>query len=301
VIGFPVRNFEATVTVGPSHVTSVDAGGEPIRLSGSGWPSDADGLERLVLAAFRRFSTDVCDLSSASRKPGTPPVGLALQGSTTIPRQVGLAGSSGIIIATLRALSRYSGVSITPFDMAEMALAIEVDDLGIAAGPLDRVIQSYESFMLLELRPPRTPGHYRPLDLSLLPPTLIAWTGTAGRPSDVTHSDLRERWERGDADVLAVVEELRSLVDRGLGFLEAGDRRAFADAVDRNFELRVSVTDVTEADAEMVQIARTVGAAAKLCGSGGAVVAVPRPGVDLQALEARYEEAGYHTVRPRIG
>jgi hypothetical protein len=56
--------------------------------------------------------------------------------------------------------------------MAEMALVTEVEDLGIAAGPMDRVIQSYEHVMLLELAGTRTEASYEVLDPGLLPPVL---------------------------------------------------------------------------------------------------------------------------------
>ena len=51
--------------------------------------------------------------------------------ATTIPRSVGLGGSSAIVIATLRALCELHRVTLTRDTMAALALSIEVDDLGI--------------------------------------------------------------------------------------------------------------------------------------------------------------------------
>jgi glucuronokinase len=302
VIGIPMRNFAAEVVASPSPTFVVSAGGVRCELPTledaleGPFPDVADGLERLVLAAARRFARARPMAIDHEARGG----GLTLQCSTTVPRQVGLAGSSAAIIATFRSLMALYGVSIDPFDLAEMALATEVDDLGIAAGPMDRVIQSYERAMLLELAGPRTPDCYRMIDETLVPPVLVVWTPRTGRPSGVTHSDLRRRWESGDPAVLAAMRELRHVVDGGLAALEAGDIDRFADAVDRNYRLRLSVTDVTPDDAAMVGFARTRGAAAKLCGSGGAVVVAPRSGVSLDALEQEFLESGFRACRPEI-
>ena len=66
--------------------------------------------------------------------------------STTIPRSVGLAGSSAIVIAALRA----AGVDLEPPEVAELALAIERDDLGIAAGLQDRAVQAFDQPVLVD-------------------------------------------------------------------------------------------------------------------------------------------------------
>ena len=181
-----------------------------------------------------------------------------------------------------------------------MALATEVTDVGIAAGPMDRVIQAYEQTMVMDLVSPRSEANYHTLDASLTPPVLIAWVPTVGQPSGVTHSALRHRWEGGDEDVVETMKELRTVVDRGVAALEAGDEEAFAELVDHNFELRCRVTSVSEPDREMVSLARRLGGAAKLCGSGGAVLVVRRSGVDLADIERGFGQAGFRSCRPRV-
>src|SRR5437879_7655693 len=69
---------------------------------------------------------------------------------TTIPRQLGLAGSSAIIVATLRCLMDFYQVPI-PLDVQpSLALAVETKELGIAAGLQDRVIQAYEGLVYMD-------------------------------------------------------------------------------------------------------------------------------------------------------
>ena len=49
-----------------------------------------------------------------------------------------------------------------------------------------------------------------------------------------------------------------------------------------------------------MRIARGAGAAAKLAGSGGAVVGVPREAATLPTLEAAYHAAGFAFLRPTL-
>ncbi len=69
---------------------------------------------------------------------------------TEIPREVGLGGSSAIVIATLRALCALARSRLDPAATAAIALAVETEDLGIAAGPQDRLIQAHEGLLYLD-------------------------------------------------------------------------------------------------------------------------------------------------------
>src|SRR5439155_3838076 len=92
-------------------------------------PADRfDVGEPLLAAAFRRFARGV----------GADPPPVSMRFTTTIPRQVGLGGSSAIVVAGLRALCAGFGTELTPGDLAMAALEAETEELGIAAGPQDR-------------------------------------------------------------------------------------------------------------------------------------------------------------------
>src|SRR5207248_8262986 len=68
-----------------------------------------------------------------------------------IPRQVGLAGSSAIIVATLRCLMDFYEVPIPLEVQPSLALSVETEELGITAGLQDRVVQVYEGLDYLDL------------------------------------------------------------------------------------------------------------------------------------------------------
>ncbi len=103
-----------------------------------------DPPSQLVCATVQRFA----------RAAGAPSAqAAAVTWSTTIPRRVGLGGSSAIVIAVLRALCARHGTALDRSALAELALAVEVEELGIAAGLQDRVAQSYGGLMFMDFDP----------------------------------------------------------------------------------------------------------------------------------------------------
>ncbi|GIS60015.1 MAG: hypothetical protein CM1200mP2_22400 [Planctomycetaceae bacterium] len=91
----------------------------------------------------------------------------AIRYTSNIPRQVGLAGSSAIIVATLRALMEFYGIEIPREVQPSLVLSVETGELGITAGLQDRVIQVYGGVVMMDFSRERTRcvqgyecGHY---------------------------------------------------------------------------------------------------------------------------------------------
>ena len=252
----------------------------------------------LLEAALRSFLKAFPEI--ARRGPDHASFHFSVRFETDIPRQVGLAGSSAIVISVLRALSRWFSIDLEPGTLAELALSAEARELGIAAGPMDRIVQAREATVLMDLAEPGDCSSYQLLDASCLPELFLVWDPRGGQSSGVAHGELKRRWESGDPEVIQAIEDFRDLVDEGLGFLESGDSDCFRQAMDRNFDLRARIFQVSERDREMVALAREHGAGAKLCGSGGAVLGSPRTASDFDRLGQRYREMGYNFLRPRI-
>jgi glucuronokinase len=236
--------------------------------------------------------------AALGRLPEAPHNRVALRASSDIPRQVGLAGSSAIVVAALQALARFFGIDLQPADVAERALAAERDDLGFTAGPMDRVVQAYGGLVWMDFRPPRSARRYQRLDASLLPPLFVAWNPEPGEASGVAHDDVRVRWERGDAEVRQVMAELPAVAERGVAALESGDREGFMECMDRNFDLRARIWPLRERDVELVRVGRARGAAVKYCGSGGAVVGAFREEGRRAEIEKAYDQAGFLCAAP---
>src|SRR5206468_10257783 len=117
---------------------------------------------------------------------------------SNIPRQVGLAGSSAIIVATLRCLMDFYDVRI-PLDVQPwLALAVETDELGLSAGLQDRVIQVYEGVVYMDFAKERmgqlnglSCGVYERLDPCWLPPLYVAFKREVGKAIQHFHVDVR--------------------------------------------------------------------------------------------------------------
>ena len=82
-------------------------------------------------------------------------------------------------MATLRCLMEFYGVEIPLEAQPTFVLAVEQEELGIAAGLQDRVIQVYEGLVYMDFDKSRardvdgfTCYDYEPLDPALLPPHL---------------------------------------------------------------------------------------------------------------------------------
>jgi len=231
----------------------------------------------------------------AARSGKTVAAGCLL-GDSNIPRQVGLAGSSALVIAALRVLARINGVKWSASQLAECAWAVENDRLGIVSGPMDRLIQAHQGLLAMDF----ADHSEESLSPSLLPEMRILVDSQTGQVSGDVHAPIRGRFEQGDSEICDVVTQYRPLVDRGLAALLEGDLEVLADCVDKNFDLRASLYPIAPRDLKMVSGVRACGAAAKFCGSGGAVLAVARAGVDFSGLAATARESGWDMVVPQV-
>jgi glucuronokinase len=225
----------------------------------------------LVEAAVRRFGR-----------------GGAVRWTTTIPIEVGLGGSSALVIATLRALCELHEVALAPDRLAALALAIEVDDLGIAAGPQDRLAQAFGGVTFMDFAGNRTER----LDVRLLPPLAIAYREDAGAASGGVHAGLRERFDRGEAGLAAAMRELARLARSARDALVGGDQETFGACVAASYDARARLVELDPRCAAMIATAREAGACANYAGSGGAIVAACRDLAHREAVIAALRATG---------
>ncbi|XP_014826932.1 PREDICTED: glucuronokinase 1-like [Poecilia mexicana] len=224
-----------------------------------------------------------------------------LKYDTNIPRQVGLAGSSAIVSATLKCLMEF--YNITDDDLpkpirANFILSVETDELFITAGLQDRVVQVYEGLVYMDfskkLMDEQGYGNYASMDMSDLP---RFWLAYLSDPSDSgrIHSNIRQRWLSGEPVVVEAMKTFAELTDQARSAIKERDWTRLAQLMDQNFELRRSIyTDdcLGPGNLRMVQLARQFGSAVKLPGSGGAVVGLCLDQVRLVEMRQAFQEAG---------
>jgi len=228
----------------------------------------------------------------------------SLRYTSDIPGQVGLAGSSAIVTACLRALMQFYAVDIPRPLQASLILSIENDELGIPAGLQDRVAQVYQGVVFMDfsraLMERQGHGNYESLDPGLLPPLYIAYRETLAEGTEVFHNDIRARWNRGES---AVVEAMRFWADLAQDFRDAltsGDHAALGPLIDANFDRRRSIYRISPGNIEMIETARAHGASAHFCGSGGAIAGILPDPDHLDRLTAALAPQGVRVLRPTL-
>ncbi|XP_072557162.1 glucuronokinase with putative uridyl pyrophosphorylase isoform X2 [Paramormyrops kingsleyae] len=251
---------------------------------------------RLLQATCKKFYQFCSEKGIALSKKN-----FTLKYDTNIPRQVGLAGSSAIVSATLKCLMKF--YNITDHDMpravqASFILNVETEELFITAGLQDRVVQVYEGLVYMDfskdLMDEKGYGEYIPMDMTDLPQFWLAYLCD---PSDSgrIHSNVRQRWLNGDTAVVQAMNSFAELTDQARSAFKCKDWSRLAQLMDQNFELRRSVyTDESlgPGNLKMVQIAIQFGSAVKLPGSGGAVVGLCLDSDRLMAMKQAFQEAG---------
>lgn len=255
---------------------------------------------RLIKAAIKRFAD-----YAAAQGIALPPRNFTVEYDSDIPVRVGLAGSSAIITATLRALIQFYEIDVPKPILPNLILSAELDELGIAAGLQDRVVQVYEGVVFMDFDRERMArdghGHYEHLDPALMPPVFVAYHDTLAEGTEVTHSDLRARYNRGELPVLDGIRHWATLAQQARDLIVAGRGREIGPLIDENYDLRARLLKISDGNRRLVQTGRSHGAAVNFAGSGGAVIGVYDGDPDrLDALRAAYERVGATLVVPDI-
>ncbi len=227
-----------------------------------------------------------------------------LRYATDIPQRLGLAGSSAIITAGMKALMKFYEVKIPPHILANLLLSVEIKELGIGAGLQDRVAQAYEHPVFMDFEKgfmdKNGYGQYSLLDAKKLPKFYIAYQRSVSEGSEVTHNNLRARFEMGDEKVVNAMNEWASLSTRMKDAIENGDLDDIPELMNRNYDLRHEVMSIKHEYAQMVNIARSAGASAKFTGSGGALIGTYLNETMYQVLKIRFKKFGIEIIKPKI-
>jgi glucuronokinase len=263
VLAVPVPDLLATVASSESHAFGIRS-------------TDPD-LRRLLAATAEVYAEAV-----------GPVPDVTISASTTIPRSVGLAGSSALVIATLRSLGGWTERRWDRVELAELALSVERDRLGIVAGLQDRLVQAVAHPVLMRFAPVTFEAIEIPQDFALW----VAWHEDAAAPSDTVHRSLRRRYGAGDPVVVDAMTDLAVQAKRAHRALVDGDAGLLGEAMNTTFDLRAAVVEIAPLQQRLVDIGRRTGAAVNSAGSGGSIVGLARDAAHVDVLRAAYAEIG---------
>ncbi|MEM7014280.1 MAG: GHMP kinase [Verrucomicrobiota bacterium] len=305
-IAFIVRNFEAEVILYETPELKI----QPAPRDESVFDSIDDlasnvrkfgyyGGIRLLKATVKRFY-DYCQENRIhlDRRNFT------LRYSSNIPPQVGMAGSSAIITACLRALMTFYNVTIPKPIRPSLVLSVENDELRIPAGLQDRVIQTYEGLVYMDFDKDHMErnGHgiYEEIDPRFLPPIYIAYTTKLSEGTEVFHNDIRGRFNRGDKEVIDAMEYWADLARQARDLLKEKKGDQIGPLLDANFDRRRALYELSPGNINMVETARAAGATAKFTGSGGAIVGTYPDESVFQKLVDTLTPLGMEVLKPII-
>jgi glucuronokinase len=305
-ISISIRNFGASISLYESpelNIEEMDVDQNTFRnvyhLIDSVKITGYYGGTRLIKAAVKKF-VEYCESNNIRLYNRN----FTIRYRSSIPRQVGLAGSSAIVTATMKALMQFYEVEIPKHILPTIILKAETEELGINAGLQDRVIQVYEGCVFMDFEKEHFQkngfGKYEPIDSSLLPKLYLAYKIELGKVSGTVLSNIREKYEKGDPLVIDTLAELADLAREGKEVILKKDYNTLNKLMNKNFDLRCKIMNISDSNKELVMTARKCGASAKFSGSGGAIIGMYEDDEMLRRLIINLQKINARVIKPII-
>lgn len=305
-ISITVRNFGAIVSMyeSPELIIEPQAADshrfrnvyhliESINLSGY------YGGDRLIKAAIKKFY-EYCDKNNIRLVNRN----FTIRYQSSIPRQVGLAGSSAIVTATMKALMKFYEIDIPVQILPSVILAAETEELGINAGLQDRVIQVYEGCVFMDFEKAYMARHqhgkYESIDPKHLPRLYLAYKTQLGKVSGKVLNTIKQRYDAGDKHVIDTLNKIAGLAEQGKDTIINHDYELLNELINKNFDFRSQIMQISESNLEMVKTARACGASAKFSGSGGTIIGMYRDDEMLRKLILSLKKINARVIKPYI-
>ncbi|MBN2102563.1 GHMP kinase [bacterium] len=305
-ISIIVRNFGAHVSLYESpelhiepQIEDINAYRNIYHLVESVQQTGYYGGARLLKAAIKTFF-EYC----ISRGHKFSHKNFTIRYRSSIPRQVGLAGSSAIITAAMRALMQFYHIRIPQEILPNIVLAAETNELGINAGLQDRVIQTYEGCVYMNfdksLMESQGYGEYEQLDPRNLPKLFIAYRTDLSKVSGKVLNTVRARWEKKDSEVIETLNRIADIAEQGKKAIKDRDYKRLHDLMNENFDCRSKIMTITDKNWALVNTARQCGASAKFTGSGGSVIGIYQDDLMLNKLAVELKKVNARVIKPYI-
>ena len=224
--------------------------------------------------------------------------------NSNIPLRLGLAGSSAILTACLKALCLFYEVYIEPAVFANLVLSVENKELGISAGLQDRVAQAFEKPVFMDfnkkIMEKKGYGNYEVLNTTKLPNFYIAFRKNLSEGTEVIHNNLKARFDIGEKVVVDAMKRWAEITEEFKSALEKYDCETMHQLINENFDLRRALIPIGKGNIEMVELARSLGASAKFTGSGGAIIGTYKDEIMYSKLKDLLNSNEIELIKPNI-
>ena len=261
----------------------------------------AGSERRLEKEADLALCGDAFDVARAVLAGLGPPLPRArIRYATEVPIQSGLAGSTALVVALLRALRAWRGAEPDSLHaLAEEAREIERTRLRVTCGYVDQYLCTFGGFAHVEFAGKTPEGsaatepfaRLEPIDAPL--PFVLAYTGKR-HSSDRVHRPIRARWLAGEPDVRRAMERSAELGRLGTHALLRGDWDELGRHMNENHALVRAIGGSGAPNERLIEAALAAGApGAKLAGAGdGGTIVALWTAPDARPLEDALRRAG---------
>jgi len=280
--------LRAWVEIAPAPALTLEAAGETAIIRGLDdmWPhGDRFDLARSI---FRYLKL--------------PAMHARIRFGSDIPMQSGLAGSTALLVAMLRAILAWLGQHPHRYQLAETARFIELNYLEVVCGYQDAYMATFGGLNYLDFRGKQ---FYRNLEAELfgtveslasVVPTLPFVLGHTGiqHHSGEVHKPLRERWLEGEPEIVTAYERITELASLGKRALLTADWAALGEYMNENHAIQRDLGGSGPENEHLIAAALAAGApGAKLAGAGrGGTIIALWPDPDQEPLEKALRAAG---------
>ena len=228
-----------------------------------------------------------------------------------IPLRSGLAGSTALTVALLRALLAWQGEHPGPYRLAEQARYVELNYLKVVCGYQDAYMCTFGGLNYMDFRGKQ---FYRQAEAELFAtveplggyapalPFVLGFTGVQ-HASSAVHKPLRERWLDGEPQVVRGYERITEIARMGKKALLLGDWPTLGRLMNENHAIQRDLGGSGESNERLIAAALEAGAlGAKLAGAGdGGTIIALWPWPDTAPLEAALTGAGASAIyRPVV-
>ena len=143
-------------------------------------------------------------------------------------------------------------------------------------------------------------GRYEPVDPKMLPRLYIAYRTDLGKVSGVVLNDIRVRFERGEPEVISGLNRIAAIAEEGKNALLVHDHEKLDLLINENFDQRRKIMQISKENLALIEAARSCGASAKFCGSGGSIIGIYKNDEMLNHLFVTLKKLKARVMKPFV-
>jgi galactokinase/mevalonate kinase-like predicted kinase len=240
-----------------------------------------------------------------------PPLACRVCYESEIPLRSGMAGSTALTVALLRAMLAWLGERPNLYRVAERARYVELNYLKVVCGYQDAYMCTFGGLNYMDFRGKQ---FYRQAEAELFAtveplapfatalPFILGYTGVE-HASSAVHKPLRERWLEGEPAVVHGYDRITELARAGKKALLLEDWPLLGRLMIENHAIQRDLGGSGESNERLISAALEAGAlGAKLAGAGdGGTIIALWPWADISPLEEALVSAGASaTYQPEV-